>query len=80
MLHTGGPLALVLGFILVAFVLSVMMQCLGEMAVVLPTSGSFTRYATRFFDPSLGFAIVSWSSPNSSSQKPTRALRLTLVD
>ena len=34
-----------------------MMQGLGEMAAVIPVSGSFTRYATRFYDDSLGFAI-----------------------
>lgn len=56
-LHTGGPLALVLAFILIAISLTIMMQCLGEMAVVLPVSGSFTRYATRFYDPALGFAM-----------------------
>ena len=56
-LHTGGPLALVLAFTLIGVTLVIMMQCLGEMAVVLPVSGSFTRYATRFYDPALGFAM-----------------------
>lgn len=56
-LHTGGPFALVAGYVLIAVVLSIMMQCLGEMATVLPVSGSFTRYATRFFGRDLGFAI-----------------------
>ena len=55
-LHSGGPLALVMGFILISIALTIMMECLGEMSVVLPVSGSFTRYATRFYDPSLGFA------------------------
>lgn len=56
-LSTGGPLALVLAFVLIAISLTIMMQCLGEMAVIIPVSGSFTRYATRFYDPALGFAI-----------------------
>lgn len=56
-LHTGGPFALVLAFALIAMSLSIMMQSLGEMAVIFPVSGSFTRYATRFFDESLGFAM-----------------------
>lgn len=56
-LHTGGPTSLVLAFVLIAISLTIMMQCLGEMAVVLPVSGSFTRYATRFYDPALGFAM-----------------------
>ncbi|KAL1616870.1 hypothetical protein SLS56_011238 [Neofusicoccum ribis] len=56
-LHNGGPLSLIMGFVLMSMVLTIMMQCLAEMAVVLPVSGSFTRYATRFFDRSLGFAV-----------------------
>lgn len=56
-LHNGGPLSLIIGFVSLSFVLTIMMQCLAEMAVVLPVSGSFTRYATRFFDRSLGFAV-----------------------
>jgi amino acid transporter len=56
-LHTGGPTSLVTAFVLIAICLTIMMQCLGEMAVVLPVSGSFTRYATRLYDPALGFAM-----------------------
>ena len=33
------------------------MTSLGEMATYLPVSGSFSTYATRFVDPSLGFAL-----------------------
>ena len=33
------------------------MTSLGEMAAYLPVSGSFSTYATRFVDPSLGFAL-----------------------
>jgi amino acid permease len=57
MLHEGGPLSTVIGFVLVSICLVIMMQCLAEMSTVLPVSGSFSRYATRFIDPSLGFAI-----------------------
>jgi amino acid transporter len=56
-LGNGGPLSLVVAFLLIGISLTIMMQCLGEMAVVLPVSGSFTRYATRFYDPALGFAM-----------------------
>lgn len=54
-LHTGGPLALVVGFIMVSTSLTMMMQCLGEMSVIFPIP--FTRYASRFIDPALGFAV-----------------------
>ena len=56
-LHTGGPLSLVLGFLIISISLTIMMQCLGEMSVIFPVAGSFTRYASRFFDRSLGFSI-----------------------
>ncbi|RDW72192.1 hypothetical protein BP5796_08226 [Coleophoma crateriformis] len=54
-LHTGGPLALVVGFFMVSVSLTMMMQCLGEMSVIFPIP--FTRYASRFIDPALGFAV-----------------------
>ncbi|KAK3048009.1 hypothetical protein LTS18_013024, partial [Coniosporium uncinatum] len=56
-LHNGGPLSLVVGYVLVSAALAIMMQCLGEMAVIIPVSGSFSRYAARFYDRSLGFAV-----------------------
>jgi len=56
-LSRGGPLSLILGFFLIAITLFIMMQSLAEMAVHFPVSGSFTRYATRFVDPGLGFAM-----------------------
>lgn len=33
------------------------MLCLGEMSAEYPQAGSFGAYATRFVNPSLGFAI-----------------------
>jgi len=56
-LARGGPFALVLAFLLIGITLFIMMQSLTEMAVLFPVSGSFTRYATRFIDPGLGFAM-----------------------
>lgn len=40
------------------------MVALGEMATYIPISGAFTAYASRFFDPSLGFAMgwIYWFS------------------
>lgn len=34
-----------------------LMTSLGELATFMPDSGSFSTYATRFVDPSLGFAL-----------------------
>lgn len=40
------------------------MVALGEMATYIPISGAFTSYATRFVDPSIGFAMgwIYWFS------------------
>lgn len=40
------------------------MLALGEMATYIPISGAFTQYASRFVDPSLGFAMgwIYWFS------------------
>ncbi len=40
------------------------MTSLGEMATYMPVSGAFTAYASRFIDPSLGFAMgwIYWFS------------------
>lgn len=40
------------------------MVSLGEMATYIPVSGAFTSFATRFVDPSLGFAMgwIYWFS------------------
>ena len=56
-LARGGPLSLIMGFLVIGITIYIMMQCLTEMAVIFPVSGSFTRYATRFVDPGLGFAM-----------------------
>lgn len=53
----GGPLALLLCFLVVGLLLFTTMECLCEMAVLYPVSGSFTRYATRFISPAVGFAL-----------------------
>lgn len=33
------------------------MNCLGELAVYMPVTGSFQTYATRFISPSAGFSL-----------------------
>lgn len=42
---------------MVGFLVYLVMAALGEMAAWLPMSSGFTGYATRFCDPSLGFAL-----------------------
>ncbi len=52
----GGPAGCLISFLLVGTVLWSVMVCLGEMATFIPTAGAFSVYASRFVDPSLGFA------------------------
>ncbi|KKA30061.1 hypothetical protein TD95_003585 [Thielaviopsis punctulata] len=65
-LATGGPVGCLLAFGFMGLVVYSIMVALGEMAAYIPIAGSFTVYATRFIDPSLGFAMgwmywLSWS-------------------
>lgn len=54
-LASGGPVALWIGYCLMATMVYAMMVALGEMATLFPVAGAFTHYASRFVDESLGF-------------------------
>lgn len=56
-LAAAGPGSLFLSYLLVGFIVYLVMCALGEMATWLPMSAGFTGYASRFCDPSLGFAL-----------------------
>ncbi|KAG6003518.1 hypothetical protein E4U21_001918 [Claviceps maximensis] len=56
-LHTGGPASLLIAFSIVGIMLYCTCQALGELAVIFPVAGSFSAWATRFIDPSWGFAM-----------------------
>ncbi|KAI1268400.1 dicarboxylic amino acid permease [Xylariaceae sp. FL1019] len=53
----GGPASILISYSVIGFVVFLVMAGLGEMAAWLPMSAGFTGYATRFCDPSLGFAL-----------------------
>lgn len=59
-LATGGPGSLIINFIIIGVLLVCIIFGLGELAAVLPVSGAFSAYATRFVDPAWGFA-VGWN-------------------
>ncbi|KAK9423135.1 putative Amino acid permease/ SLC12A domain-containing protein [Seiridium unicorne] len=63
-LATAGPVGSLIAFIFVGTVVYSVMVSLGEMASFIPVPGSFTVYASRFVDPSLGFAMgwIYWFS------------------
>jgi len=56
-LHAGGPVGLILGYVIMGTVMYSMIVALGEMTTLFPVSGSFTLYATRWLDPAIGFAL-----------------------
>ncbi|KAI9483312.1 MAG: amino acid permease/ SLC12A domain-containing protein [Benjaminiella poitrasii] len=56
---TGGPGGALIAYAIVGFLAFCVMMSLGEMAALIPVSGSFAHFAKRFVDPSLGF-MVGW--------------------
>lgn len=58
-IHQAGPLGAVLAYLLGAFVVWLVMVCLGELAVVYPVSGSIHIYAARTMGPATGF-VTAW--------------------
>ncbi|KAI1324853.1 amino acid permease [Xylariaceae sp. FL0255] len=56
-LEQGGPASIFISFSLVGIIVWLVMTALGEICTWLPMSAGFTGYATRFCDPSLGFAL-----------------------
>ena len=56
-IHDAGPGGALMAYAAIGLMVYFLMTSLGEMATYLPTSGSFSVYAARFVDPSLGFAL-----------------------
>ncbi|KAI1282436.1 amino acid permease [Xylaria sp. FL0933] len=61
-LAKAGPGAILISYSVIGFVVFLVMAGLGEISAWLPMSAGFTGYASRFCDPSLGFALgwVYW--------------------
>ncbi|KAK0523997.1 histidine permease [Tilletia horrida] len=59
-LYSGGPAAVLLGYIYIACMLYFVTVALAEMATAFPVSGSFVTFASRFIEPAWGFAL-GWS-------------------
>ncbi|KAL7269371.1 hypothetical protein RUND412_007975 [Rhizina undulata] len=56
-LHLAGPAGILISFTLVGIIVFFVMQSLGELATLLPVTGSFTEYAGRFADDALSFTL-----------------------
>lgn len=61
-IHTAGPGGALLAYLIIGAMIYFVMTSLGEMAAFMPTSGSYSTYATRFVDPALGFGLgwIAW--------------------
>lgn len=53
----AGPGGALLAYGLIGIMVYFLMTSLGEMAAYMPSSGSFSTYASKFVDPALGFAL-----------------------
>ncbi|SOC42415.1 amino acid permease [Ureibacillus acetophenoni] len=53
----AGPGGALVAYGIIGIMVYFLMTSLGEMAAYMPTSGSFSTYATKFVDPALGFAM-----------------------
>lgn len=59
-LAEAGPGSVFISYTVVGFIVFLVMAAIGEMASWLPISAGFSGYASRFVDPSLGFALGWW--------------------
>lgn len=56
-IHLAGPAGALVAYGIIGIMVYFLMTSLGEMASLMPVSGSFNTYCTRFVDPALGFAM-----------------------
>ncbi|WFD36847.1 hypothetical protein MCUN1_003737 [Malassezia cuniculi] len=56
-LAQGGPASIIINFTLVGTMIISVVFALGELGAVLPVTGAFSTYASRFIDPAWGFAM-----------------------
>ncbi|KAK9236679.1 amino acid permease/ SLC12A domain-containing protein [Lipomyces kononenkoae] len=59
-LYKGGPGSLLLAYIIYACMMGLVNNCMAEMAVLMPVSGSFVRMAGRWVDEAFGF-FAGWN-------------------
>lgn len=65
-LSSAGPGGILLAYAAIGIMVYFLMMSLGEMSTLMPVSGAFETYASRFLDPALGFALgwnywINWA-------------------
>lgn len=56
--NQAGPLGAVIAYIIGAIMVYMVMMCLGELAVQMPETGSFSSYASRYLGPGTGYTVA----------------------
>ncbi|MFJ7928263.1 amino acid permease [Peribacillus sp. NPDC096448] len=56
-INQAGPGGALVGYLAGGLILYMVMVCLGELAVHMPVTGSFQKYATEYIGPSAGFSL-----------------------
>ncbi len=56
-LATSGPLSILLSYSIVGVVVYLTMVAMGEMSTLVPASGAFGVFSTRFVDEAFGFSV-----------------------
>jgi len=56
-IHDAGPGGALLAYSIIGIMVYFLVTSLGEMATYMPVSGTFSTYATKFVEPSFGFAL-----------------------
>lgn len=60
-LAQGGPGSLFIAFTLYCCFLATVNNCMAEMAIFMPVSGSFVRMGSKWVDEAFGFMLGVWS-------------------
>ena len=61
-LQKGGPLALLLGFVIIGIIAFAVMESIGEMITLYPSGGGFTTLARRFHSDALSAVCLLYTS------------------
>lgn len=56
-IHMAGPGGSLLAYAVISLMVYFLMTSLGEMSTLIPSTGSFCDYASKFVDPAFGFAM-----------------------
>jgi amino acid transporter len=57
----GGPGSLLVAFTLYCFFMAAVNNCMAEMAIFMPVSGSFVRMGSKWVDEAFGFMLGVWN-------------------